>query len=442
MSDRIFYPEVINSYALPETMVEESPASKSSVEGVVVQENLASSPFPISELARKLVSQSLNTQSKKILGTYTFGVMGAMAIGTYESGVSGDIKISPDGIVGRNAAGVTTFAIDGTTGDATFKGTLQAGVVVASGALVVGTNVGLGTAEDSAGVTTIVGNVVTTGYVNALNVTAKHVVASISISSPSISGGTIIGTTIKTKASGVRVELAASEATIKLFDSGDDQVFIIDEATYGADAVVRIASSDARGIWIDSDEDLWLMADGAVSLSNATVIGNVGIGGTLTVVGNSFVGGYIDMNNHDIKEVNQIIFNDSSQYIDGSEGDDMRFYFVDNCEFFKSGVAKAIIDDNIWTAGTYYQSCSAFVGDPFKVLDTIKPKHTIGGKTPVTALVELDHSKIHPVLKADFTTKDGKKHNSMSLSGLVKVQNTAILKLLERVEILEKSPAL
>ncbi|MCX6826859.1 MAG: hypothetical protein NTV06_06310, partial [candidate division Zixibacteria bacterium] len=40
-------------------------------------------------------------------------------------------------------------------------------------------------------VTTIVGNTVTTGFVNALNVTAQYVVASISISSPTITGGTI-----------------------------------------------------------------------------------------------------------------------------------------------------------------------------------------------------------------------------------------------------------
>jgi hypothetical protein len=60
-----------------------------------------------------------------------------------------------------------------------------------TGSLIVGTNVGLGTAQDSAGVTTIIGNTVTTGYVNALNVTAQYVAASIAISSPTITGGTI-----------------------------------------------------------------------------------------------------------------------------------------------------------------------------------------------------------------------------------------------------------
>ena len=300
MSDRIFYPEVINSYALPETVAEDSHATKGSVVGTIVQEGIANTPFPISETVREVISKSLNTQSKKILGNYTFGVHGAMAIGTYESGVSGDIKISPDGIVGRNNAGETTFSIDGTTGSATFKGTLLAGVVVAAGALVVGTNVDIGTAEDSAGVTTIIGNVVTTGYVDALNVTAKYVVASISISSPSISGGaitggTIIGTTIKTRASGVRVELNADEATIKFFDSGNDQVFLIDEASYGAVPVVRVASYDNRGIWLDSDDDIYITADVDLYLGVGT--------GSIVIADDTYMGGNLDMNNHNISEI-------------------------------------------------------------------------------------------------------------------------------------------
>ena len=130
-------------------------------------------PKPV--IADALVAPSFDTEQLMILGSYHFGQVGAIQIGLYQAGISGDIKISPNGIVGRNSSGVTTFAIDGTTGNATFAGTIAAGVVVASNALVVGTNVGLGTAQDSAGVTTIVGNTVTTGYINALNVTANSV---------------------------------------------------------------------------------------------------------------------------------------------------------------------------------------------------------------------------------------------------------------------------
>jgi len=72
------------------------------------------------------VDDTLSTASKTILDEFTFGVSGALQIGTYSNGVSGDIRISPNGILGRNSAGDTTFSIDGTTGDATFGGTLVA----------------------------------------------------------------------------------------------------------------------------------------------------------------------------------------------------------------------------------------------------------------------------------------------------------------------------
>ena len=72
------------------------------------------------------IDERFDTDSKTILSDFTFGASGALQIGTYESGVSGDIKISPNGILGRNKDGDTTFSINGTTGDATFGGTLVA----------------------------------------------------------------------------------------------------------------------------------------------------------------------------------------------------------------------------------------------------------------------------------------------------------------------------
>jgi hypothetical protein len=175
---------------------------------------------------------AISTATSTIITPFTFGVSGALQIGTYSNGVSGDLKISPSGILARSSSGATTFSIDGTTGVAVLNG------------LVVGTNVGQGTARqtfvstpttpyyvgdlwaagssgdlkrcvtqrltgeyqagdwdlaskytDDSGVTTIVGNTVTTSFVNALNVNAASVSASISISSPTITGGTIsIGT--------------------------------------------------------------------------------------------------------------------------------------------------------------------------------------------------------------------------------------------------------
>jgi len=76
--------------------------------------------------AGHFIDATLNTSAKTILDAFTFGASGALQIGTYVNGVSGDIRISPNGIVGRNSAGANTFTIDGTTGNATFAGTLSA----------------------------------------------------------------------------------------------------------------------------------------------------------------------------------------------------------------------------------------------------------------------------------------------------------------------------
>jgi hypothetical protein len=110
---------------------------------------------------------------------------------TQDSAYVSSNQTTPQSFVSAGAG-----AVDINTGNVTINGgmitanTIQANAII-TGSLIVGTNVAIGTAQDAAGVTTIVGNTVTTGYVNALNITAQYVVASISISSPTITGGTI-----------------------------------------------------------------------------------------------------------------------------------------------------------------------------------------------------------------------------------------------------------
>lgn len=79
------------------------------------------------------------------------------------------------------------------TGDNILANSINASKIT-TGQLIVGTNVGLGTAQDSAGVTTIIGNTVTTGFVNALSVTAGSVAAE------NITGTYITGKVIRTSA--------------------------------------------------------------------------------------------------------------------------------------------------------------------------------------------------------------------------------------------------
>ncbi|MGI6551361.1 MAG: hypothetical protein ACOX4Q_15300 [Syntrophomonadales bacterium] len=126
------------------------------------------------------IDDRFDTDSKTILSDFTFGTSGALQIGTYENGVSGDIRISPNGILGRNKDGDTTFSINGTTGDATFGGTL----VAASGTF----------------------GTVTAGILSGVE----------------ISGSTITGGTIQTSSTGQRVEIASSNNTLTFYNDDDD----------------------------------------------------------------------------------------------------------------------------------------------------------------------------------------------------------------------------
>lgn len=95
--------------------------------------------FPVKRTAVELLSTALNTKSKRILKEFEFTPSGAIQIGEYEQGSSGDIRISPDGIVARDESGSTTFALDGATGNAVFAGSIQSGSLI-TGEVVVGNN--------------------------------------------------------------------------------------------------------------------------------------------------------------------------------------------------------------------------------------------------------------------------------------------------------------
>lgn len=103
-----------------------SNSAQQTTETVIVPTTQVDQAFPEKIVAQETLSQSLNTESKRILGQYTFEQNGAIAMGEFQQGVSGEVKISPDGITAKNVNGDTTFSLDGATGDATFKGTVEA----------------------------------------------------------------------------------------------------------------------------------------------------------------------------------------------------------------------------------------------------------------------------------------------------------------------------
>ena len=127
----------------PETIQDEPMGSADQAQVAVDAVNTSSTPKPLSPgeqvdkqfpeipVAREVISTSLDTQSRKILGAFEFGQVGSIQIGVYEFGVSGEIKISPNGIYAKNINGASTFTLDATTGDATFAGTLAAGTIIA-----------------------------------------------------------------------------------------------------------------------------------------------------------------------------------------------------------------------------------------------------------------------------------------------------------------------
>jgi hypothetical protein len=149
LSDKIYQPETIASQALPGGEITQA---ESSVVGTVPSSTKEQSTVfePVKEVSRNFpeviiavetIGTSLDTQSKRILGSYEFGELGAIQVGKYVNGVTGDLRLTPDGITARNSSGVTTFSLDGTTGSATFLGTISAGSLIAGAVQVGGASV-------------------------------------------------------------------------------------------------------------------------------------------------------------------------------------------------------------------------------------------------------------------------------------------------------------
>ncbi len=130
--NKVYHSEVIQDAPFPTEGVADFGSSQDSNKDTYHPTEIPDTSFPEMKTATELLSASLNTKSRKILGEFKFTRYGAIQVGAYVSGVSGDIKISPSGIVARNLSGVTTFTLDGDTGDASFLGTINASTIIAS----------------------------------------------------------------------------------------------------------------------------------------------------------------------------------------------------------------------------------------------------------------------------------------------------------------------
>ena len=110
---------------------------------VLVPNTQVDQTFPQAVIAHETISQSLNTETKRIMADYTFESLGAITISSPIHPLA-NISISGEGIVATDANGATTFTLDGETGDATFKGTILAGSLISEG-IIEGGSISIGT---------------------------------------------------------------------------------------------------------------------------------------------------------------------------------------------------------------------------------------------------------------------------------------------------------
>lgn len=138
--DKVYTPNVVEASPFPnQEMASDFNESSDSTKDVKNPQTTEDRPIPRRIVAQETIGSALNTKSRKIMAEFSFTEMGAIKIGKYVNGVSGEVNIAPAGIVALNTSGDTTFALDGETGNAVFAGELRSGTLV-TGDIVVGNN--------------------------------------------------------------------------------------------------------------------------------------------------------------------------------------------------------------------------------------------------------------------------------------------------------------
>lgn len=136
--EKVYTPETIPDNPLPEQIgdLESKAAGGATGTDLHKPSTIPDNPLPRKIIAHETIGSALNTKARKILGAFEFVQQGAIQIGKFILGESGDIKISPNGIVARNLAGNPTFTLDGETGDAVFAGEIQSGALITGNVII------------------------------------------------------------------------------------------------------------------------------------------------------------------------------------------------------------------------------------------------------------------------------------------------------------------
>ena len=138
MSDENYEPEVVPETPFPNEVVSSITPSSQDTKGAFTPAVGKDKTLPKKRSAVELLSTALNTRSRKVLQEFELQQSGGFQIGKFEEGISGDVRITPNGLTGRNIAGLVTFALD-TDGNLALVGELRSGSTV-TGQVVVGNN--------------------------------------------------------------------------------------------------------------------------------------------------------------------------------------------------------------------------------------------------------------------------------------------------------------
>lgn len=136
MADKNYEPEIISETPFPDEPIVLDTQTKPSSGGNYTPTTTKEKTFPEKRTAVELLSTALNTRSRKILEEFELQQSGGLKIGDYKSGVSGDLRLTPNGMTARNKSGITTLAVDGDTGDAIFAGQVRAGSTIVADTII------------------------------------------------------------------------------------------------------------------------------------------------------------------------------------------------------------------------------------------------------------------------------------------------------------------
>lgn len=139
MDEKIYYNDVSEDTPFPVDPSEALVISNQSESGGTYSNTTTKGgTFPVKRQAVELISEVLNTRSRKVLQSFDLQQSGGFQIGNFEDGTSGDIRITPNGIVGRDTDGIVAFSLD-TDGNVVVKGEIRSGSFI-TGQVIVGNN--------------------------------------------------------------------------------------------------------------------------------------------------------------------------------------------------------------------------------------------------------------------------------------------------------------